>query len=110
MVQFIHPAKEDITLEGVLGALADPLRIRIVYSLMQGDGCMSCSKASPCPKIAKSTLSHHFRILRESGLVRTTKKGVENRNTLRLADINDRFPGLLKTVMKLAERQCEEKS
>lgn len=101
MAQFVHPAKEDITLSGVLAALADPMRLRIVQSLM-GDGCMSCCQAAPCPDMAKSTLSHHFRILREAGLIFTTKKGVENRNTLRLDDINERFPGLLKTVIKLA--------
>ncbi len=103
MVQFVHPATEDITLEGVLGALSDPMRLRIVASLMSEKGCMSCSQAAPCPEMAKSTLSHHFRILREAGLIRTTKQGVENRNVVRSADVNKRFPGLLKTILKLAE-------
>lgn len=102
MVQFVHPAKEDITLEGVLAALADPMRLKILTELMKKNGCMSCAEASPCPKIAKSTLSNHFRILREAGLIRTSKQGVEHRNTVRLDDINTRFPGLLKLVMKLA--------
>jgi DNA-binding transcriptional ArsR family regulator len=103
MVQFVHPAAEDITLEGVLGAMADPMRLKILKSLLKKEECMSCSEAQPCPKMAKSTLSHHFRILREAGLIRTAKQGVENRNTLRLDDINKRFPGLLKTVLKLAD-------
>lgn len=103
MVQFVHPSKDDITLEGVLGALADPARLLILRSMLnKGDGCMSCAQASPCPKMAKSTLSNHFRILREAGLIRTVKQGVEHRNTVRLDDINARFPGLLKLVMKLA--------
>ena len=67
MVQFVHPAKEDITLSGILAALADPVRVAILKSLLEKDGCMSCCQAAPCPKIAKSTLSHHFRILREAG-------------------------------------------
>jgi len=102
MVQFVHPATEDITLAGVLGALADPMRLRIVASLLKKNDCMSCSEATPCPNMAKSTLSHHFRILREAGIVRTSKIGVENRNVIRLADINTRFPGLLKQILKFS--------
>jgi DNA-binding transcriptional ArsR family regulator len=104
MVQFVHPAKDDISLSGVLSALADPMRLRIVQSLLHEQGCMSCVQAVPCTDMAKSTLSNHFRILREAGLVRTSKKGVENRNELRLEEINDRFPGLLKTITKLADK------
>lgn len=100
MVQFVHPATEDITLAGVLGALADPMRLRIVRSLLKKNNCMSCSEAAPCPDMAKSTLSHHFRILREAGIVRTSKVGVENRNIIRSDDINARFPGLLKYILK----------
>lgn len=103
MVQFVHPATEDITLAGVLGALADPMRLRIVSSLLKKNSCMSCSEAAPCPDMAKSTLSHHFRILREAGIVRTSKIGVENRNIIRIDDINARFPGLLKQILKFAD-------
>lgn len=103
MVQFVHPATKEITLAGVLGALADPMRLRIVSSLLKKNDCMSCSEAAPCPDMAKSTLSHHFRILREAGIIRTSKIGVENRNVLRLDDINARFPGLLKQILKFAD-------
>lgn len=103
MAQFVHPAREDMTLAGVLAALADPMRLRIVKSLLQQDDCMSCKDAAPCPDMAKSTLSNHFRILREAGLIETTKKGVEHRNVVREADINARFPRLLKTIVGLAE-------
>lgn len=105
MVQFVHPAKEDITLDGVLGALADPMRLRIMRSLMQVEGCLSCSEAAPCPNMAKSTLSHHFRILREAGLIRTSKVGVENRNVVRADELNQRFPGLLDLVLKLSVKE-----
>ena len=108
MVQFVHPAQEDITLAGVLGALADPMRLRIVKSLLlKKNDCMSCSEAAEaalCLDMAKSTLSHHFRILRESGIIRTSKIGVENRNILRIEDINARFPGLLKQILKFADQ------
>lgn len=103
MVQFVHPATEDISLAGVLGALADPMRLTIVKSMLKKNDCMSCSEAAPCPNMAKSTLSHHFRVLREAGIIRTTKIGVENRNVLRVEDINARFPGLLKQILKFAD-------
>lgn len=103
MVQFVHPAIDDVTLAGVLGALADPMRLRIMRSLVAGKGCMSCSEATPCPDMAKSTLSNHFRILREAGLIYTSKQGVEHRNVARVDDINARFPGLLKLVLKFAD-------
>lgn len=104
MVQFVHPSREDITLAGVLAALADPMRLRIVRSLVaQNNNCMSCTEAAPCPGMAKSTLSNHFRVLRESGLIQTSKKGVEHRNVVREADINARFPGLLTTILGYPE-------
>jgi DNA-binding transcriptional ArsR family regulator len=100
MVQFVHPSTEDITLTGILGALADPMRLRIVKSMFGQTCCVSCTEAAPCPGMAKSTLSNHFRILREAGLVHTSKMGVENRNVLREGDIEARFPGLLKTILR----------
>ena len=103
MTQFVHPARDDITLAGVLAALADPMRLRIVKSLMARNDCMSCVEAAPCPDMAKSSLSRHFRILREAGLIQTSKKGVEHRNVVREADINARFPKLLKTILALEE-------
>jgi DNA-binding transcriptional ArsR family regulator len=103
MVQFVHPAREDITLAGVLAALADPMRLRIVKSLLEQNDCMSCTEAMPCPGMAKSTLSHHFRVLREAGLIQTSKQGVEHRNIVRVADINARFPKLLKTILGYPE-------
>ena len=99
MAQFVHPARDDITLAGVLAALADPMRLRIVKSLIAQKDCMSCTEAAPCPDMAKSTLSNHFRILREAGLVRTSKQSVQHRNVLREDDINARFPKLLKTIL-----------
>ncbi len=101
MTRFVHPAPEDITLAGVLGALSDPMRLRIFKKLLESrDGSLSCSAATPCPEMAKSTLSHHFRVLRDAGLIRTAKQGVENLNCVRRDEVNARFPGLLKAIMK----------
>lgn len=102
MAQFVHPSRDDITLAGVLAALADPMRLRIVKSLRDQKDCMSCTDAAPCPDMAKSTLSNHFRVLREAGLIWTSKKGVEHRNVVREADIEARFPGLLALILGFA--------
>jgi len=101
MAHFVHPATEDITLAGVLGALGDPMRLKILKKLLERrHGCLSCASAAPYPEMAKSTLSHHFRILRDAGLITTTKQGVENLNRVRWDDVNARFPGLLSAIMR----------
>jgi DNA-binding transcriptional ArsR family regulator len=101
MTRFVHPGLEDITLAGVLGALSDPMRLRILRKLLASRArSLSCSAAAPCAEMAKSTLSHHFRVLRDAGLIRTTKQGVENLNRVRWDEVNARFPGLLKAIMK----------
>ena len=101
MARFVHPAVGDITLAGVLGALSDPMRLSILKKLLASRaGSLSCSGAAPCADVAKSTLSHHFRVLREAGLIRTTKQGVENLNCVRWDEVNARFPGLLKAILK----------
>lgn len=106
MTQFFHPPTDALTLPAVLGALADPMRLKIVKRLLAEQGCStSCAGATPCPDMAKSTLSHHFRILREAGLVHTVKRGVEHRNTMRCEDIETRFPGLLNSIMACAKTE-----
>jgi len=105
MKQFFHPSTEDITLSGVLEALSDPLRLHIVKSLMKKKGSMSCSEVSPTSSLPKSSLSYHLRVLREAGLVRTTKQGVEHRNIIRFDDVESRFPGLLKTILKFSNEE-----
>jgi DNA-binding transcriptional ArsR family regulator len=101
MTRFVHPATADVTLAGVLGALADPVRLKIVKKLLQKrHECLSCTEAAAGAELPKSTLSHHFRILRDAGLIRTDKQGVENRNSVRWDDLNERFPGLLMAIMK----------
>ena len=90
-----HPATKDITLDGILHALSDPVRRDILFRLQGCDG-LSCSKA--CAELPPSTISFHYRVLREAGLIRSEKKGVELINTARKAEIDQRFPGLLHAV------------
>jgi DNA-binding transcriptional ArsR family regulator len=92
---FNHPAAGDISLDTVLYALSDPMRRHIIGKLMASES-MSCIQA--CATLPPSTVSFHHKILREAGLIRSEKKGVEVINTLRRADIDERFPGLLHAV------------
>ncbi|KQT50779.1 ArsR family transcriptional regulator [Aureimonas sp. Leaf454] len=99
MTKFFHPSADDIDLTAVLAALGDPLRLEIVRKLSESREGQNCSASAPFPDVARSTLTSHFRILREAGLVFTTKKGVENINVLRREDLEKRFPGLLKLIL-----------
>jgi DNA-binding transcriptional ArsR family regulator len=95
-----HPAPEEITLPGVLYALADPVRLQIVRAL-RGD-CRTCSDATPAG-VPKSTQSFHFRVLRDAGLIRSERRGAEIVNTLRCAEIEAKFPGVLRVILKAGD-------
>jgi DNA-binding transcriptional ArsR family regulator len=96
MRPFYHPQCEDISLVGLLYALGDPVRLQIVQRLAE-TGALTCSDLD-CA-VAKSTMSHHFKILRESGLVFTRKEGTQHINTLRSDEIDKLYPGLLAVVL-----------
>lgn len=98
-----HPAREELRLANVLDALADPLRLDIVNTLAQADVELSCS-AFALP-VAKSTSTHHFRVLREAGIVRQRYEGTARMNSLRREDLDVVFPGLLDTVLRAATTQ-----
>jgi DNA-binding transcriptional ArsR family regulator len=91
-----HPATDEIELAGVLQALSDPMRLRIVMALHAGDE-LSC-KSIDLP-VVKSTCTHHFRVLREAGVIRQRHEGTSRLNSLRRADLDRRFPGLLDSVL-----------
>lgn len=97
-----HPDRQQITFVGVLYALGDPVRLEVVRRLAT-EGELTCASLD-CGTTAKSTMSHHFRILRESGVIYTRKEGTQHMNSLRREDLDALFPGLidlvLKTVMK----------
>lgn len=92
-----HPSADDISLDGVLHALADPVRRSIVAKLI-AQGEMNC--AETCGDMAPSTISHHHRILRESGLIRSQKRGVAVVNSVRAVELEARFPGLLTAILQ----------
>ncbi|WP_051871431.1 ArsR/SmtB family transcription factor [Streptomyces sclerotialus] len=98
-----HPSRDAIRLEDVLHALADPVRLGIVRVLADAEGECSCSVFDV--PVSKSTLTHHFRVLREHGVITQTYRGTAKMNALRWDDLAERFPGLLDTVLAAARRQ-----
>jgi DNA-binding transcriptional ArsR family regulator len=103
MIAFVHPPTDAMALHHILAALADPTRLQIVKALRGAQTGLNCTVAvAPFHHVPKSTLSGHFRVLRESGLICTTKRGVENINTLRWDDVDARFPGLLERILAFA--------
>jgi DNA-binding transcriptional ArsR family regulator len=94
-----HPAVEEIQLEAVLHALSDPIRLRIVAGLAREDS-RTC-KSFDLP-VTKSTCTHHFRVLREAGVIRQRLEGTTRLNSLRRKDLEERFPGLIESVLRAA--------
>jgi DNA-binding transcriptional ArsR family regulator len=96
-----HPTPQTITLEGVLYALGDPVRLEIVKRLA-AEGELACGDLDL--PVAKSTLSHHFKILREAGVLYCRKQGTQHLNSLRRDDLEQVFPGLLDVILQVAGR------
>lgn len=95
---FSHPSSKDITIDGVLYALSDPIRRTIISKLMTTSG-QNCS-ATCSIDLSPSTISFHHKVLRENGLIRSEKIGVEVVNSVRCDELNKRFPGLLLTILQ----------
>jgi DNA-binding transcriptional ArsR family regulator len=96
----IHPTREELELSAVLHALSDPVRLMIVAELSKC-GC-ACTCGSFELPVTKSTCTHHFKVLREAGLICQRQQGTTRLNTLRRGDLEARFPGLLETILKSA--------
>ena len=101
MRPLFHPSIEDVSVEGILHALSDPVRVAIYADIAAQECAQNCSifltvrdKAIP-----KSTLSQHFRILREAGLIRSERHGVEMHNVSRCTELEKRFPGLIRAIV-----------
>jgi DNA-binding transcriptional ArsR family regulator len=92
-----HPELEELELPAVLHALSDPMRLRIVESLASGEARTCKSFELP---VTKSTCTHHFRVLREAGVIRQRLEGTTRLNTLRRDELDRRFPGLLDAVLR----------
>lgn len=93
-----HPERSEIELPAVLHALSDPHRLEIVRRLAED------AEPRPCGtfgfEISKSTLTHHFRTLREAGVIQQRREGTTKLTWLRRDDLDARFPGLLDALLK----------
>ncbi len=102
MRNLYHPPIEDITVEGILHALADPVRARIFIDLAKADCTKICSSyvnldVIPLPK---STLSQHFKVLRAAGLIYSERKGVEMHNRTRCSELKERFGDMIGEIIR----------
>lgn len=98
-----EPATEDMTLAAVMAALSDPVRVAMVRAL-------AVEPERTCGTfdlgVSKATRSHHFKVLREAGLTHTRAEGTHRHLSLRCADVDARFPGLLAAFLAAAEREA----
>jgi DNA-binding transcriptional ArsR family regulator len=109
MRPLIHPSAEDVTVEAILHALSDPARVAIFAQVVGSECPQSCSDFANIAArgIPKSTLSQHFKVLREAGLIRSERRGVEMHNTSRCAEIERRFPGLIAAITRAHQIQSK---
>jgi DNA-binding transcriptional ArsR family regulator len=112
MRPLFHPWIEDVTVEAILHALSDPVRVAIYADIVGSQCSQSCSNFLKVSEkaIPKSTLSQHFKALREAGLIRGERHGVEMLNTSRCAEIEKRFPGLIAAIVNAHNIQQKEKT
>ncbi|MCS2148036.1 ArsR/SmtB family transcription factor [Scandinavium manionii] len=100
-----HPEREQIRLENVLFALGNALRLEIVKALADGSE-LSCGTLRQ--DVAKSTMTHHWRVLRDSGVIWQRPQGRENMISLRRDDLDARFPGLLDTLLQAIQNNSAQ--
>src|SRR5438876_10271603 len=88
-----HPKRDEIELGAVLHALSDPVRLKIVAALAGPDSEHTCGSFDV--PVTKSTCTHHFKVLREAGVIHQRQEGTARLNALRRDDLEARCPGLL---------------
>ncbi|MFI0942939.1 ArsR/SmtB family transcription factor [Streptomyces sp. NPDC021020] len=93
-----EPGVDELRLETVLGALSDPLRLTIVRKLLLESEDFDHSCGWFGLDRPKSSLTHHFKALREAGVTRQRQYGLERRSHVRVDDLDARFPGLVDLV------------
>jgi DNA-binding transcriptional ArsR family regulator len=97
-----HPPSHELELTNVLHALSDPVRLEIVRALDGGSELACSCLGTP---VSKSTLSHHLKVLRESGITSTRAEGTQRLVSLRTDDLEACFPGLLGCILSGLDRQ-----
>jgi DNA-binding transcriptional ArsR family regulator len=96
-----HPHINDITVEGILHAFSNPVRVQIYAALAAAEcpQCCSVYKNIKGKQLPKSTLSQHFTILREAGLVRSERRGKELHNETRCEELEKKFGSLIESIL-----------
>jgi DNA-binding transcriptional ArsR family regulator len=102
MRPLLHPTMDEVRPEAILHALSDPARAGIFAEIAGAVCAQNCSALAAVGDrvIPKSSLSQHFRILREAGLIRSERHGVEMRNTSRCGEVDARYPGLIEAILR----------
>lgn len=97
-----HPPVSQITVQGILHALSDPLRMAIFVGIQNAETPCNCSAFLEIDhkSIPKSTLSQHFRVLREAGLITSERKGIEIFNRSRLAEIEPQWGAMIMGILQ----------
>ena len=110
MQPLYHPSLKEITVQGILHALSDPVRVSIYAELAQADSAMNCSAFLDHGnlQLPKSTLSQHFKILREAGLIHSERKGVELKNSTRCQELKKKFGSMVSGILKAYEDEAKE--
>lgn len=103
-----HLAAADITLQGVLEALADPVRRSIVRQLAGSERAVACGTFDI--EVSRSTGTHHFKVLRRAGIIRQHYEGTLKLNALRRGDLDRAFPGLLDAIVDAANREVNREA
>lgn len=98
-----HPSIAEISLQQVLDALVDPVRRDVVSQLSRAGADLSCGTFDA--EVSRSTLTHHFNVLREAGVIRQYYVGTTKMNTLRQTELDERFPGLLSALITAANSE-----
>ncbi|MGA5822962.1 ArsR/SmtB family transcription factor [Kitasatospora sp. NPDC094028] len=101
-----HPGVEDVSVQQVLEALADPARRKVVRTLANSATHLSCGSFDL--PVGRSTSSHHFTVLRQAGLLRQYYIGTTKMNALRSEELERRFPGLLSAVVAAADAEAHQ--
>ena len=101
MRPLFHPSPDDIKVEGILHALSDPIRVQIFAQIAQAECPQTCSTFLELSDrvVPKSTLSQHFKVLRDAGLIRSERRGVELHNSTRCEELQERFGPLIQSII-----------
>jgi DNA-binding transcriptional ArsR family regulator len=91
------PNLKKMPLSSIFDALSDPVRIEVVLALLEQKevSCGECTR-----HVSKSTMSHHFKVLKEAGIIQKREKGTVHFLSLRLEELESRLPGFIAVLSK----------